>query len=141
MRDFLASTRRCATCQWWEGERVADSLEGRVELPRHAGMGYCRSPSSWWLGRPRQADSLCRFWEQWERVRGLGMDRALGRRYAWARDAASTLKNSRKHDATSRRVHLPCSAHRPVHFRYNPETGKPMRFRARRSRKRSFRSR
>lgn len=72
MRDFLASIRRCATCQWWEGERVADTLEGRVELPRHAGMGYCRSSSSWWLGRPRQADSLCRFWEQWERVRGLG---------------------------------------------------------------------
>jgi hypothetical protein len=72
MRDFLAYTRRCATCHWWEGERIADTLNGRVELPRHAGMGYCRSPVSWWLGRPRQGDSLCAFWRQWERVRGLG---------------------------------------------------------------------
>lgn len=72
MRDFLAYTRRCATCHWWEGERLADTLAGRVQLPRHAGMGFCRSPVSWWVERPRQGDSLCCFWQQWEPVRGLG---------------------------------------------------------------------
>src|SRR5689334_4158758 len=72
MRDFLGCARSCATCQWWEGERVADREQGRVTTPRHAGMGFCRSPESWWVGRAKQADSRCCFWQQWEPVRGTG---------------------------------------------------------------------
>jgi len=70
MRDFQGCSRCCATCQWWEGERIADAAHGRVETPRHAGMGFCRSPASWWIGRAKQGESRCCFWEQWELVRG-----------------------------------------------------------------------
>jgi len=71
VRDFLASTRRCATCQWWEGERIADRAEGRVNTPHHALAGRCRSPASWWSRRLKQADSTCAFWTPWEPLTGL----------------------------------------------------------------------
>ncbi|NOT08211.1 MAG: hypothetical protein HOP28_08395 [Gemmatimonadales bacterium] len=70
MNNFLNTTRRCATCHWWEGERISDPKQNRVYTPRHAVLGDCRSPVSWWEGRHRTTDSVCSFWQQWERVRG-----------------------------------------------------------------------
>lgn len=72
MRDFLGCTSSCATCQWWEGERVADREQGWVRTPRHAGMGFCRSRESWWVGRVKQAESRCCFWKQWVLVGNAG---------------------------------------------------------------------
>src|ERR1041385_9144107 len=72
MRDFLGCTRSCATCQWWEGARVADREQGRGKTPRHAGMGFCRSPESGWVGRAKQPESRCCYWQQWEPVRAAG---------------------------------------------------------------------
>jgi hypothetical protein len=67
--DYHCTTRRCATCDWWEGERFAHRGAGRVHTPRHAGAGYCRSPVSWWAERLRQAEWLCCFWQQWSPIR------------------------------------------------------------------------
>lgn len=76
MRRYLGSTRLCATCQMWEGERIAERALRVVHTPRHAVAGRCRSPVSWWENRVRQADSVCCFWQQWEPVRGAGAGRA-----------------------------------------------------------------
>ena len=69
MRNFHGASPLCATCQWWDGSRRADSQAGRVFTGSDAAMGYCRSPVSWWTGRARQGDSECRYWQQWEPVR------------------------------------------------------------------------
>ena len=74
MQDFHSGTRRCATCLSWEGERRADPAGDRIQTPRHAIMGYCRSAKSWWNQRPRQAESVCRFWERWSAGDLAGMD-------------------------------------------------------------------
>jgi hypothetical protein len=70
MRDYHGASPLCATCQSWKGPRRADRRAGRVRTEGHATMGYCRSPVSWWAGRARQGDSECRFWQQWEPMRG-----------------------------------------------------------------------
>jgi hypothetical protein len=70
MHSFLASTRRCATCRWWEGERIADRAAGAAHTPCHAATGRCRSPVGWWTGRLKQAESTCEFWRPWENIHG-----------------------------------------------------------------------
>lgn len=70
MIRYLGTTRRCATCQCWEGERLADPRLRVALTPRNAVAGFCRSPVGWWVGRVRQAESVCCFWQQWELVEG-----------------------------------------------------------------------
>ena len=69
MRNYHGASLVCATCQWWDGTREADRRAGRVHTIRDAAMGHCRSPVSWWVGRARQGESECRFWQQWKAVR------------------------------------------------------------------------
>lgn len=69
MRNYHGASKLCATCEWWKGARKADRRAGRVHTEWHAAMGYCRSPISWWVGRARQGDSECRFWQQWTPLR------------------------------------------------------------------------
>jgi hypothetical protein len=125
MRDFLADTRRCATCHWWEAERRAATLQGRVYTSRHALMGFCRSPESWWSGRAKQAESLCCFWRQWEALRDLGARRAhsglvmLGPAMpSESRSNLSGVEPPAERGGTASHVLLI----EPLHFRYNPET-------------------
>ncbi|HEV8612928.1 MAG TPA: arginine deiminase-related protein [Gemmatimonadales bacterium] len=124
MRDFLADTRRCATCHWWEAERLAGTLRGRVYTPRHALMGFCRSPESWWNGRPKQAESLCCFWQQWEQVSGLGARRT--------RLSLVMLGPAMPPSEFLKALTASAASHvlliEPLHFRYNPETGETNAF-------------
>ena len=68
MIRYQITTRRCATCQSWEGERLGDTQLRLALTPHHAVAGYCRSSVGWWMSRMRQAESACCFWQQWSLV-------------------------------------------------------------------------
>jgi len=110
MREFHASVRRCATCRWWEGERLAGSAACRVRTPRHAEMGFCRSPQGWWVDRPRLAESLCVFWEPC-----YPLPRHAEHRIP---RALPTVMSAAPPPAGASHVLLV----EPVHFRFNRET-------------------
>lgn len=122
MKNFLGRTRGCATCEWWEGERIADVSALRVHTPRHAGSGFCRSPVSWWVHRLRQAESVCCFWQQWEPVRHL----RTGQRQFPLVMLGKPMTDSeylQPLSAPPPRAASHVLLIEPVNFRYNQETG------------------
>lgn len=65
MKDYVAFTEFCATCEHWTGERRPEPAEGRIYTSRHAAIGTCSCPHGHWKGRLKPAESNCPHWARW----------------------------------------------------------------------------
>ncbi len=64
-QQYQGSSKYCATCAFWTGNRECDRFGQRVTVASPMDKGKCMAPKGGWRNQQRQANTQCTNWQKW----------------------------------------------------------------------------